>query len=106
MSTLAQLAVKTKQQSDRHTEAGLAKYERLRTWSRTDSARWLDARSEAVLARLRRLGRECPPVSKRAGHWLKEEARDPRCFARVHEVLRAMPSDVAREQALVLEVLK
>jgi hypothetical protein len=107
MMSLAQQAAKTQEQSERRTAVGLALYEKRRPWSRTDSARWLDARSEAVLARLRRLDRECPPVSKlRMGHWLKEQARDQRCFARVHEALTALGNDVAREQALVLEILK
>lgn len=106
MSTLAQLAELARDQSHARSEAKLAAYAAVRPWSRTDSARWLSARSEAVLARLRRLGRECPAFSSQMGAWLKEVARDRSTFDRAHEALRSLPNDAAREAAIVLEILR
>lgn len=106
MSTLHQLEMERVELANRHTEQGLAQYAKRRRWSRTDSARWLDERSEAGLARLRRLGRECPQVSRRLGHWLKEDARDTQYFGHIHAALAALPNDTARECAHVLDILK
>lgn len=106
MTTIVHPDMARVEAANRHTAQGLTQYARRRKWSRTDSARWLDERSEAGLARLRRLGRECPPVSKRLGHWLKEEARDQQYFSRVHAALADLHTDAAREVAHVLEIIK
>jgi hypothetical protein len=106
MTTLIAQAEQTRRDSEAHSATKVAEYARRRQWSRSDSARWLSARSEPVLARLRRLGRECPAHSHQMGAWLKEVARDRATFDRAHAALLALPNDAAREAAHVLEILR
>lgn len=106
MTTLAQQSAQARDRSEAHSAAKVASYAKARRWSRTDTARWLSDRSEAVLARLRRLGREGPAYSKQMGYWLKDEARDRSTFDRAHAALLTYPDDAARDAALVLEVIR
>lgn len=59
-------------------EAGLvlAWAKRRPAWTRTDSARWLNERSEPLLAWLRRRAGRAPAHSRQMGYWLKEERPD------------------------------
>lgn len=84
----------------------VADYQRRKTWSRTDSARWLNERSEAVLAQLRRRGLEAPAYSKQMGFWLKEVAASRAIFDRAHERLLEIGNDKDRARAVVLEVVR
>lgn len=106
MTTLAQQSAQARDRSEAHSAAKVAIYAQARRWSRTDTARWLSDRSEAVLARLRRLGREGPDHSNQMGRWLKDQARDRSTFDRAHAALAAYPDDAAREAALVMEVIR
>lgn len=81
-----------------------AAYLRRRKWTRTDSARWLSDRSEAVLAWLRRKPGRWPEHSHAVGYWLKENS--PRVFERAHTRLGAGKDDAARDAMLPGEVLR
>jgi hypothetical protein len=86
-------------------EAGmvLAWARRRPAWTRTDTARWLNERSEPLLAWLRRRSPRAPAHSRQMGYWLKDQ--DPTLFARAHERLaRCKTPD--RDQLLTDEVLK
>ena len=53
------------------------------TWTKSQSCRWLDERSEQVLAWVRRRDPERAPWhSHQMGRWLKDEM--PSVFARAH----------------------
>lgn len=86
-----------------HAEACMAAYERRRTWSRTDSARWLNDRSAPVLALLRRRQGQWPAHSRSLGYWLKEHTPD--LFLSAHAVLAAEKNDDARDALLPQQVL-
>ena len=73
-----------------------------RKWSRTDTARWLDDRNEAVLAALRRLPGAWPHV-RRIGYWLKDHA--PEVFDRVHARL-AKAGEAGAEKLFPMEVVR
>jgi hypothetical protein len=74
-----------------------------RTWTRTDTARWIDDRSESALAWLRRQPGTWPVHSKKFGYWLKEH--DTRRFDAAHRLLSKTRSDVARDALHVGQVL-
>lgn len=73
-------------------------------WTRTDTARWLNDRSEQVLAWLRRRRPRAPQHSRQMGYWVKEN--EPHVFSRVHEQLAACATNNDRERLLTSEVLK
>lgn len=104
VTTLAQVQTREIATAERATATGQALYAKRRTWSRTDTARWLNERSPAVLAWLRRRTGNWPAHSKQVGYWLKEYA--PRAFDRAHERLAAGADDFARENMLPRETLK
>lgn len=104
VTALAQLQRKNVAEAEQATAAGIALYEKRRTWSRTDTARWLNDRSPAVLAWLRRRPGQWPGHSKQVGYWLKEYS--PRVFARAHDRLAGSPDDTARETMLPREALR
>jgi hypothetical protein len=81
----------------RQEAAGVARWEKLRKWSRTDSARWVNDRSAAALAWLRRRPGQWPAHSNQLGYWLRDHA--PEVFDRIHNKLAGM-SPEAREQTL------
>lgn len=89
--------------AERASDAGLERWEKRRRWSRTDTARWLNERSAAVLAWLRRRPGTWPAHSKQVGYWLKEYT--PRVFDRAHDRLAA-GDDSVRENMLPREILK
>ena len=78
-------------------------WQKRRKWSRTDTQRFLDDRSEAVLAILRRRRGYCPLHSHAVGLWLRTSA--PRIFNRAHTRLLAAPDDEARSRLLPTELL-
>lgn len=67
-------------------------------WTRTDTARHLNDRSEAILALLRRRPGQWPKHTHQVGYWLKEHA--PALFDRAHATLAAATLDPARERLL------
>lgn len=74
-------------------------------WTRTDTVRWLNDRSAAVLALLRRADAAAAPVySSSMGRWLKDNSAA--LFQRAHERL-AQPgrNERARQALNVIEVL-
>lgn len=72
-------------------------------WTRTDTARWLNDRSEPLLAWLRRRSPRAPGHSRQMGYWLKDE--EPSIFSRAHERLARCKS-TDRDQLLTDEVLR
>lgn len=75
--------------------SGVARWEKVRKWSRTDSARWVNDRSAAVLAWLRRRPGQWPAHSSQVGYWLRENA--PALFDQFHNKLAGL-SPEGREQ--------
>lgn len=73
-------------------------------WTRTDTARWLNDRSEPLLAWLRRRSPHAPSHSRQMGYWVKEE--EPTIFARAHERLARCANSEDRDQLLIDEVLR
>lgn len=73
-------------------------------WTRTDTARWLNERSEPLLARLRRRAGRAPSHSRQIGYWVKEN--EPTLFARAHERLARCANSQDRDQLLIDEVLR
>lgn len=107
MSTLEKISEVTAARLQKQSDCHLKKWERIRKWSRTDTARWLSDHPEPVLAQLRRLGTRCPLRPRSVGFWLKETPEaDHALFDRAHAKLMALPDDTARERALVVEVLR
>lgn len=104
MSTVTPVQARDRDAAERATAAGLARWEKRRRWSRTDTTRWLNDRSPAVLAWLRRRPGSWPAHSKQVGEWIKEYT--PRVFDRAHDRLAAAPDDLARENLLPRETLK
>lgn len=86
-------------------EAGLvlAWKKRRPAWTRTDTARWLNDRSEPVLAWLRRHAAQAPAHSQQMGYWLKERRQD--VFDRAHTRLAAVGAG-DRETLTTSEVLR
>jgi len=78
-------------------------YARRRTWSRTDSARWINDRSAPVLAILRRRQGNWPAHSRSLGYWLKEHTPD--LFLNAHAILAAAKDDDTRDGLLPQEVI-
>ena len=104
-SRQATALTQTPDESRLRTEAGLAVWARRRTWSRTDTARHLDDRSEPLIALFRRAHPTAAPLhTHRFGYWLREHA--PRLFDRAHAALTAAPDDSARERLLPTDLLR
>jgi len=86
-------------------------YQRRAIWSQTSTARWLNDRADAVNSAALRLGwfpaQRCDgahhKIPKQPGYVLKLNASGP--FARIHGRLAALPSDEAREAALVPDIV-
>jgi hypothetical protein len=90
---------------DARIKGGFAAWERRRTWSKTDTARWLNARSPAVLAWLRRKPGDWPKQwNHTLGYWLRDSST--RVFNRAHKRLLAGGDDATREQMDVGTILK
>lgn len=104
MSALEVLAKKSRGEAEAATAVGLRQYEARRTWTRTDTGRWLNDRSEPVLAWLRRKPGAWPGRSRQVGYWMKEYA--PRLFDKAHKRLAGGENDDAREAMLPGEVLR
>jgi hypothetical protein len=90
------------QEAQAQEAKGVERWQKIRVWSRTDSARWLNDRSAPVLAWLRRRAGQWPAHSAQVGYWLKDHA--PEVFNHVHDKLTKLGSE-AREGALPGEVL-
>lgn len=88
----------------REEEKGLVAWAKRRTWTRTESTRWLNERSEAVLAWLRRKPGRWPERSRQVGEWLK--VYSPKIFDRAHARLGTAKDDDARAALLPGEVLR
>lgn len=84
-----------------------AAYQARRKWTRTDTTRWLDARSEALLAWMRRHGPAAPRYSAKMGQWLKDSCPDHGIlYQRAHTALTALPDDPARERTTILQIFR
>lgn len=84
----------------------VASYQAIKpTWSRSDSERWLNDRSEALVAWLRRREPSFIHVhSRRAGRWIRSNRKA--LFDRAHLKLAACGSDEqAREKLSVWTIL-
>lgn len=92
-------------EADEADSARAAWARRRPVWTRTDTTRWLDARSASVLAWIRRHdASRAPAHSANMGRWLKDERRA--AFDRAHEFLAALGRDSARRERLnPIEVL-
>lgn len=84
-------------------ESGVAQWLRRRTWSRTDTSRWLNDRSPTVLAWLRRRSGAWPDELDQSGYWLR--VHHPIIFNAAHTRLAREKTDAAREQIHVGDVL-
>jgi hypothetical protein len=78
-------------------------WQRRRPWSRTDTARFLDDRSEPLLALLRRRPGEWPKHSRQFGQWLR--TNQTRIFDRAHRLLAGQKDDAARERMIPSELV-
>lgn len=83
--------------------AFVAAYSRRRVWSRTDTGRWLNDRSEPLLAWLRRRSAQAPIHSRQVGYWLREFQRP--LFDRAHARLAPLTDD-AREKLFLDDLFK
>jgi hypothetical protein len=82
--------------------AQVASYQATRgAWSRSDSERWLDDRSEALVAWLRRKEPAFTHLhSRRAGRWLRSNRKA--FFDRAHLKLAACETDEAAREKFTL----
>jgi len=76
--------------------SGILKWEKIKKWSRTDSARWVNDRSAAALAWLRRRAGQWPAHSAQMGYWLRDN--NPALFDQIHTTLAGL-SPEGREQS-------
>jgi len=72
-------------------------------WSRTDSARYLNDRSEAFLALLRRRPGAWPRHTHQLGYWLRTHT--PPVFDRAHAALARALDDAARKELLPTDLV-
>lgn len=94
----------TRQGTEAHSLRLQTAYTARARWTRTATARWLDDRAPAAIAALRRLLRSPVPDVRQPGYWLKEH--NPPLFARAHERLATLPTDAAREQAIIPDIVR
>lgn len=73
-------------------------WKKRRPWSRTDTERFLNERSEPLLALLRRQRGETPKHTHHVGHWMREHR--PASFDRAHATLAASATDAIRERII------
>lgn len=103
--TAEAIQLKEAQEASQHEAVLVRAWGRRRpAWTRTDTARWLNERSEPVLAWLRRRAARSPSHSRQMGYWVKEN--EPAIFARAHERLARCGNNQDREQLLTDEVLR
>lgn len=103
-SSQATAIVKPSAAREACSAALVSAWERRKTWSKTDSARFISERSEPLLALFRREHAEIRLLhTSRFGYWLREHA--PAIFARAHSRLAAAPNDEARNRLLPTEIL-
>lgn len=81
-------AVESRKDAQALEASGVARWEKVRKWSRTDSARWVNDRSAAVLAWLRRGAGQWPAHSAQVGYWMRDNAPD--VFERFHSKLAGL----------------
>jgi hypothetical protein len=90
--------------SEEHSQHNIDAWARRRPWTRTDTARHLNDRSEPLLAVLRRSHPQLAPShTKQAGYWLKTHF--PALFDRAHKRLAAAADDDARSAILPTELI-
>jgi len=94
----------TPQISEQYRVECQARWLRRKPWTRTETARWGNDRSEPLLALLRRRPGRWPDTSRNVGEWLKINATP--VFDRIHARLGALPSDEAREALLPSDALR
>jgi len=102
--TTRDLALKSATDATRTESNYVAAWARRRPWTRTDTGRWLNDRSEALLAWARRRLRQTPSYSRQIGYWLKEN--EPATFSRAHARLAACANDDDRSGLLIDEVMR
>jgi sugar (pentulose or hexulose) kinase len=95
-------------QESKHTRSGRNALEKAwaskERWSRTYSARFLNDRSEALIALFRRAHQgQLPRHTRQFGYWLKQHA--PALFERAHVTLAACADDNQRERLLPTDLL-
>lgn len=77
---------------------------RRRPWTRTDTARHLNDRSEPLLAVIRRAHPQIAPAhTRQAGYWLK--VNTPALFDRAHKRLAAATNDATRATILPTDLI-
>lgn len=103
--TSSALQLRDAQAATQHEAALVRAWDKRRPrWTRTDTARWLNDRSEPVLAWLRRRSPHAPGHSRQMGYWVKEN--EAAIFARAHERLARCANQQDRDQLLIDEVLR
>lgn len=76
---------------------------RRRVWSRTDSARFLSARSPTCWALIRRRPGNWPREPAQFGYWL--QINEPKIFDRAHQKLAAARTAELREKLVPSDLL-
>jgi hypothetical protein len=79
-----------------HRASLRAAWEKRRSWSRTDTSRFLSDRSESLLALLRRRPGTWPKHTAQLGYWLRDH--EPALFNRAHATLAGAPDDPTRDR--------
>lgn len=103
-STQASAITKIPAESLDRTNAGLDAWARRRKWSRTDTARHLNDRSEPLIAYFRRRQPSAIiPHCRQFGYWLK--LHSPAAFDRAHQRLASAADDSVRDRLLPTELL-
>jgi hypothetical protein len=85
-------------------QANIEAWARRRPWTRTDTARHLNDRSEPLLAVIRRAHPQIAAAhTRQAGYWLKVHA--PALFDRAHKRLAAATNDDVRANILPTDLI-
>ncbi len=103
-STQAKAVLGQSEEEATRSASLIAAWAARRKWTRTDTTRHLDDRSEPLIALFRRrFPKATAPHSRHFGGWLKEHA--PALFDRAHTRLSAASDDGERARLLPTELL-
>lgn len=103
--TAPALQLRDAQTASEHEAVAVQAWNKRRpSWTRNETTRWLDQRSEPLLAWLRRRSPRAPSHSRQMGRWVKDN--DPAIFARAHQRLAQCTTPQDRDQLLIDEVLR